>query len=176
MSKVVVELDLEAHKVIELHRKSLGQSHLDIIKSALRQAVPPAAGNAAATRRRAVEESPRRGSERQVGQFFVRVGARQTTCFSQKAAYKQVMEWLEEDHPGLFEQLSRQKTRRGRCIVARSPQALYARPGLDHLAEALGEDWYADTNLSKTQKFTRLRIACAEAGLTLFKEVDPGFR
>ena len=176
MTQPLVELDLEAYKLLEAQRDSLDQSHLDILKAALRERAPHRGGARETVSGNASGKRRAEPSQRQVGYFFVRVGERRTTCFSQKAAYKQIMIWLHEEHPELLDRLSHHRTPRGRRAVARAPDDLYARPGLEHLAEPIGEGWYIDTNLSRAQKLARLRIACAEAGLTLYRDVDPGFR
>ena len=93
---------------------------------------------------------------------------------SQKAAYTQLLEWLNEARPGLFETLAQKPSSRGRRIVARSKAALYPKADLQVHAQSIASGWFADLNLSKLQKIQRLRKACAEAGLTYGVDADAG--
>jgi len=151
-----IKQKLEAHKLIEAARLDLGETQLSIIKRALRAAIKPGPATA-----------PRRASTpRETGKYLVRLGDRQSFAGSQKQAYLTLLSWLSERSPGLLDALGREETRRGRRIVARSPQELYPRQGLDRYAEALCDGWWADLNLSKDQKQQRLRIACRLAGVS----------
>ncbi|MEQ8433162.1 MAG: hypothetical protein RIA71_02885 [Oceanicaulis sp.] len=151
-----ITLDLEAHKLIEVARLDLDETQLSIIKRALRAVIKPGPATA-----------PRRAStQRETGQHLVRLGDRQSFAGSQKQAYLMLLTWLSERSPSLLEALGREETRRGRRIVARSPQELYPREGLDRYAEAICDGWWADLNLSKLQKQQRLRIACRMAGVS----------
>jgi hypothetical protein len=160
-----LELDLEAHKLIEAHRRSLEEDQFSILKRALKNQI---SGTNGPTRRGG-------GRTRRTGDFFVRIGNRRTRTPNQKAAYKQALSWMAEIDDGFLDALA-QKRIRNRRIVARRPDALYARSGLQRFAEPLGDGWYADTNLSKQQKGVRLREACDLLGLAFGRDVEVGFR
>lgn len=155
----VIDLDLEAHKLIEAARADLADTQLDIIKRALRGVAAKPLANAAPRRAVAV-------TERRTGQYLIRLEGREEFAGSQKAAYLKLLRWLAERSPNLIEDLAREQTRRGRRIVARSPGALYSKKGLDHCAEEIADGWWADLNLSRVQKQQRLRLACRLAGVT----------
>ncbi len=146
---------------------ALGESQLSIIKRVLKtspSSTPDPPGR---------KQSDARPS-RETGKFDVRLHQRTMIMGSQKAAYQQLLRWLNEGHPGLFDKLASQPSSRGRRIVARSKTELYPRADLEIYAEPIEPGWFADLNLSKTQKIQRLRQACAEVGLTYGVEADAG--
>ena len=163
----LLELDLETHKLIEAHRKSLGESQLSIIRRVLKASPLSEPG------RPARKQNDARPS-RETGKFVVRLHQRNLVMGSQKTAYLQLLRWLNEDYPGLFETLASEPSPRGRRIVARSKAELYPRADLEVYAETIEPGWFADLNLSKAQKIQRLRQACAEAGLTYGVDADAG--
>ena len=175
-----MQLDLEAHMLVERERMSLEESHLDIIKrvfndyqSYKQQNSSPADPGQHIPSGRNRRKSP--ATSRETGQFLVRVKDKQIFKQSQKSAYKQALFWLNDYSDGLFEKLSREQTSRGRKFVARHPSELYPKPGFEHFAEPLDDEWFVDLNLSRQQKIQRLKVAARLAGLTYGLDVDAGF-
>lgn len=160
-----LKLDLEAHKLLESQRQSLDETQLSILKRVLRNAERASTPN-----RRPTPVRP----TRETGRYRVQLGARQIITGSQKAAYMQLLTWLDDAYPGLFERLALTPGKRGRRIVARSAAALYPKADLQVYAEPIKEGWFADLNLSREQKVQRLRQACAETGLTYGVDADAG--
>jgi hypothetical protein len=164
----ILKLDLDAYKLIEAHRSSIAESQLSIVKRVLKSACEPSS-------QRASSQHKADRKSRETGKFVVRLHQRTMIMGSQKAAYIQLLRWLNEDYPDLFETLARTPSSRGRLTVARTKAALYPRADLQIYAEEIEAGWFADLNLSKAQKIQRLRKACAEAGLTYGVEADAGF-
>lgn len=164
----VIEMDLDAHQLIEAQRQSLEETQLDIVKRALRSAAREAVSSGTL--------SPRPNGlarERRTGTYPVFLDGTRWLAGSQKAAYKKALAWIAGRKPSLLQRLSEEMagTRR---IVARSHSALYPRkPDLAATLapEILCDGWYVDLNLSKDQKIKRLMTACALAGLEYGKDV-----
>ncbi len=163
-----ITVDLEAHKLIEAQRKSLEESQLAIIKRVFK-AHPSSQSGRRADQRNSLVQS------RETGRYLVKIGDHRATIMgSQKAAYIQLLEWLNEDFPGLFDTLAHWPASRGRRIVARTKAELYAKADLAIHASPLSGGWFADLNLSRDQKILRLRKVCAEVGLTYGIDANAG--
>lgn len=164
--KNAIDLDLEAHKLIESLRLSLSESRLEIVKRALRSAAKAAAPGVMITSAAPVPE-------RRTGTFPVTLGGSSVLATSQKDAYKKVLNWLADRDETFLSRLG-EEISGSRRIVARSHETLYPRkPQLAHKLspELLRDGWYVDLNLSKDQKIKRLMTACAITGLEYGKDV-----
>ena len=153
-----LDVDLELHKLIEAHRKSLGESRYEIVSRVLRQALQGAPGGA--DTRLAMPRVNRPARRR--GHYAFRLFGRDFHERSLKLVLRRIIREIEKEHPGFIEKLAIYRTPRGRRIVARRPEEIYpGRPDLaTDFAEKLNGQWWYDTNISSaTLKRYVARIA-----------------
>ncbi len=91
---------------------------------------------------------------------------------SLRAALLSTLSVLEAREPGTFERLASTKFK-NRYVIARNAESLYLKS--PHLAKDyathLGNGWWVDTNLSKTQVIKRVEAACLSASVSFGREV-----
>jgi mRNA-degrading endonuclease RelE of RelBE toxin-antitoxin system len=144
-----VEVDLELHKAIERHRRSLDETHADIVRRLITsEARPVSPIDVPATELLGRVRRARRG-----GDYRVVVLGESLEAQSLKDILKKAVLHAESIKPGFIERLAAHRTRRGRRIVARKPDEIY--PGNSQLvancAEKLDQKWWYDTNVSYPQ-------------------------
>ena len=155
-----IEIDIEVHRAIESRRQSFAQSENDILREVF--GIPPEPPQPSSPSKR-----PRRRHRRGIsGRYaFVLLGERVEED-SLKAVYMDCLRRLAELDPHLIERLS-EETTKARRIVARRPEDLYLKnPELaEKFAVQLTDQWWVDTNLSRSQCEQRLKTVCKATGL-----------
>jgi hypothetical protein len=151
-----IEVDIDVHRTIENARTSFDQTPNDILRWLL------------AIDRRAAEatQRPRVRSPRSSGAYSVDIGGQPIEANSLKELLRRTILYLEKRRPGFIAALARHSTPRKRRIVAKAPEALY--PGAPHLVvlgEQLDATWWFDTNVSRQQAESYLRVIAEIAHL-----------
>ena len=140
MSSKQISIDLDVHKALESHRISFDETYNSILRRALRvdSFEPPA------------RPQYRQRHSRKGGEYVLVVLWEKMPAQSLKEALARALRKIEKIQPGFLEKLSREKTSRGRQIVARTPEEIYpGRPQLVTYAQRLNDDWWFDTNISR---------------------------
>ncbi len=143
-----IDVDLALHKLIEANRRSLSETHYQIVSRVLRNALtqqetahlPPV--------------TPRLNRpSRKRGFYRFRLFGHEHEERSLKLVLKSIILEIEKRHRGFLEKLAAHRTPKGRRIVARKPEELYpGRPDLAEThAERLNASWWFDTNISVRQ-------------------------
>ena len=153
-----IKIDIEVHRAIESRRQSFTQSENDILREVFGIPREPPQSPSKRPHRR-----PPRGIS---GRYaFVLLGERVKED-SLKAAYMDCLRRLAELDPQVLERLS-EETTKARRIVARRPEDLYLKnPKLaEKFAVQLTDQWWVDTNLSRSQCEQRLKTVCEVTGI-----------
>jgi len=155
-----IGIDLDVHRAIERARVSFGESENDILRRLL------LARRDGRHRPPASAPRPAHAEPRRRGLWTVEICGRKLPAANLKHAYRTLLAELAASHPLFLEAFSEERGR-GRRMVARTPEALFARS--PHLArrhaEPLVFGWYFDSNLSAEQAGKRARIAARLCGL-----------
>jgi hypothetical protein len=155
-----IGVDLDVHRAIERARVSFGESENDILRRLL--LAPRGSGKRPA----AGAPAPAQGEPRRRGLWTVEMAGRKIPAANLKHAYRTLLRELAASHPHFLEAFGEERAR-GRRMVARMPEALFARS--PHLARRhaapLVPGWYFDSNLSAEQVGKRARIAARLCGL-----------
>lgn len=150
MPTLRVEVDLELHKAIERHRRSLDETHADIVRRLITSEAKLAVSSVDDP---VTEPSGRVRHARRGGDYRVLILGESLQGQSLKNILKKAILHAESIKPGFIERLAAHRTTRGRRIVARKPEEIY--PGKTELvancAEKLDQKWWYDTNISFDQ-------------------------
>jgi hypothetical protein len=150
-----IDIDLDVHRVIENARVDFAQTENEILRYLLGVEQAPAEARPARQRK-----------SRSSGAYSTVVGGLPIEANTLKELLRRTMLHLAKSRPGFLPALSKYETRRGRRIVARAPEQLYPNaPHLAGLAEKVNDEWWYDTNVSRGQVGTYLRVLCDIAGL-----------
>jgi hypothetical protein len=144
-----IEIDIDVHRIIENARTSFDQSPNEILRWLL--AIDRRPADAA--------QRPRLRASRSSGAYSIDIGGQLIEANSLKELLRRTILLLERRRPGFIAALARHSTPRKRRIVAKAPEALY--PGAPHLvdlAERLDASWWFDTNVSRQQTESYLRV------------------
>jgi negative regulator of replication initiation len=162
-----VGIDVDVNRVIENARRTLAESHNDILRRLLLGELRLRPSQSANPRRAATDEPVRLR-----GLWSVEVKGERLPAANLKDAYRVLLLKLDSIAPRFLDQFSQERSR-SRRFVALNPADLYdSAPHLaaDH-AKLLNDDWYFDTNLSTEQVAKRARVAARVAGLTYGRDV-----
>lgn len=150
-----IEIDLDVHRAIENARTDFAQGENEILRFLLGIDSRP-------VDRRA---TPRLA--RSSGAYSTVLGDAAIEANSLKELLRRVLLHLAKVRPGYMEKVAKYETRRGRRLIARTPEALYPKsPHLAALAEKLDGQWWFDTNVSRQQVQTYLGVLSELAGLS----------
>lgn len=144
-----IEIDIDVHRAIENARTSFDQTPNEILRWLL------------AIDRRPTEAAhrPRLRAPRSSGAYSVDIDGQPIEANSLKELLRRTILYLDKRRPGFIAALARRSTPRGRRIVAKAPAALYPEaPHLAELAERLDATWWFDTNVSRQQAQSYLRV------------------
>lgn len=137
-----IEIDLDVHRAIENARLSFDETENAILRRAL--GIDPRTSTS--------EVRPRPRLPRSSGAYSTSIDGAMIEANSLKELLRRALLVLEKRRPGFLASLANYSTPRGRRIVARSPEALYANsPHLAGLAEKVDSEWWFDTNVSRNQ-------------------------
>ncbi|HST36123.1 MAG TPA: hypothetical protein VLK25_05790 [Allosphingosinicella sp.] len=149
-----IGIDLDVHRAIERARLSFGESANDILRRLL---LPRRGGERAPA---AAAPGSAHAEPRRRGLWTVEIGGRKIPAANLKHAYRTLLVELAASHPHFLDAFGEERAR-GRRMVARTPEALFARS--PHLAPRhaapLVHGWYFDSNLSAEQVGKRARVA-----------------
>jgi hypothetical protein len=152
-----MEVDLELHKAIERHRRSLDETHSDIIRRVITSEGRPVISP---IDKPAIEPPWRVRLARRGGDYRVIILGESLEAQRLKDILKKSILRADSLKPGLIERLAAHRTTRGRRIVARKPDEIY--PGNPQLvancAEKLDQKWWYDTNVSYPQCQKYLKV------------------
>ena len=150
-----IEIDLDVNRAIETGRVSFEESHNSILRRLL--GIEP--GLAVAAR-------PKVRSPRSSGAYSTMVANRPVEANSLKELLRRVILVCAEGRPGFLDGLAQASTRRGRHIIAPSPEGVYPQsPQLVGFAERLNADWWVDTNIGKDQVSAYFKVIAKLARL-----------
>lgn len=155
-----IKIDIEVHRAIESRRQSFAQSENDILREVFGIPSEPPQPPSPPGR-------PRRRHRRGIsGRYAFVLLEERVEEDSLKAAYMDRLRRLAELDAQFLERLS-EETTKARRIVARRPEDLYLkRPELaEKFAVQLTDQWWVDTNLSRSQCEQRLKTACEVTGI-----------
>ena len=161
-----IEIDIEVYRAIETRRKSFAQSENDILREVF--GISPVSLR--------LPLSPKR--PRRTGRCAFALLGERVEGDSLKGAYMNCLRQLAELDPQLLERLS-EKTTKARRIVARRPEDLYLKKSAEFAeehAEQLTDQWWVDTNLSRSGFEQRLKTACEVAGIGFGSDLVLDFR
>lgn len=140
-----IEIDLAVHKAIEDGRQSFEESENAILRRLLK------IDRGVASPRSSVGGGPPRGT-RSSGAYSVSIEGQPVEGNTLRDLLQRVLLVLEKRRPGFLNLVASKDTRRGRKIVARSPEGVYPHaPHLRELASPLNDEWWFDSNVSREQ-------------------------
>jgi hypothetical protein len=151
-----IEIDLDVNRVIENARLSFEESQNEILRRLLRLDV--------AIRTDATQ--PRIRAPRSSGAYSTTIGKQPIEANSLKELLRAVILVCAKRNPEFLEAVARVSTRRGRHIIARSPEEIYPQsPQLVEYAERLDSRWWFDTNVGRDQVAAYLKVIAKIAHL-----------
>ena len=162
MQSKKIEIDVDVNREIEGKRTSFNQSPNEILREIFglptQKRITRRTGQGLAAERRGRRQSP---ITHRTGSYVVTLRGDRFVLGSLKEAYMTCLRKLGELDTQFFERLSRLSTK-SRRIVSRDPHSLYLKtPELsDKFAVCLENGWWVDTNLSRIQCKSRLKMAC----------------
>ncbi|UWR29761.1 hypothetical protein K3758_15680 [Sulfitobacter sp. W002] len=152
-----IKIDLDVYKMIESERISFAETHNDIIRRKY--------GTQKTEVATSIPDEQVKAS-RVTGRYPFLFNGIIFGEDSLKSAYKKILLLLDAENPKFLDELSKRETR-GRRIVSQDPKRLFIRS--PHLTpqhgEKLNDEYWYDTNLSKPQTISRIKIACTCAGV-----------
>jgi hypothetical protein len=152
-----IEIDIDVNRRIEGARASFEEDQNDILRRLLGIDVP------LQTR----PLLPRVRAPRSSGAYSTLIGTLPIEANSLKELLRASLLACAKTSPGFLDALSRVSTRRGRHIIARSPQEIYPQsPQLAEYAEKLDGNWWFDTNVGREQVAGYLRTMARLARLS----------
>lgn len=141
-----IEIDLDVHKVIEDARQSFEETENSILRRLLTIDLGAGGGS------RSARPSGLPRSTRSSGAYSVLIEGQPVEGNTLRDLLQRVLLVLEKRRPGFLKLVATKDTRRGRKIVARSPEGVYPHaPHLRELAAPLNDDWWFDGNVSREQ-------------------------
>jgi hypothetical protein len=151
-----IEIDLDVNRAIEGARASLEEDQNSILRRMLRIDVP--------LRGEPIRQRVR--LPRSSGAYSTRIGTLAIEANSLKALLRAAILACAKGNPGFLDALSRVSTRRGRHIIAKSPEEIYPQsPQLVEYAEKLDKKWWFDTNVGRDQVAAYMKILAKLARL-----------
>jgi mRNA-degrading endonuclease RelE of RelBE toxin-antitoxin system len=129
-----MEVDLELHKAIERHRRSLDETHADIVQRVITSEGRPVISPIDEP---AIEPPGRVRRARRGGDYRALILGESLEAQSLKDILKKSILRADSIKPGLIERLAAHRTTRGRRIVARKPDEIY--PGNPQLVANCAE-------------------------------------
>lgn len=152
-----IDIDLDVHRAIENARTDFSQSENEILRYLLGIERRPNA-------LRDLQVRPRLG--RSSGAYSAMIEGTPIEANTLKELLRRSMLYLARLRPGFLETVATHGTRRGRRLIARTPEALYpTSPHLAGLAEKLDGQWWYDTNVNRQQVQAHIRALCEMAGV-----------
>lgn len=149
-----IEIDLDVHRAIENARTDFSQSENAILRLLLALDTKP------------VEYRAKPRQARSSGAYSVVLGGRPIEANTLKELLRRSMLYLARVRPRFLETVATHATRRGRRLIARTPEALYpSSPHLAGLAEKVDGQWWYDTNVNRQQVQAYIRALCEMAGI-----------
>jgi hypothetical protein len=142
-----IDIDLAVHKAIEDGRQSFEESENSILRRLLKIDRPATSPS----------EAPK--ATRSSGAYSTRIAGKPIEANTLRELLRRVILFLEAHRSGFVAMLAQHRTRRGRCVVARTAADIY--PGAPHLAEfaaRLDENWWYDTNVGLNQVAAYFRL------------------
>lgn len=151
-----IEIDLDVNRAIETGRVSFDETHHAILRRLLGIEPRPVG----------VASRPKVRSPRSSGAYSTMVANRPVEANSLKELLRRVILVCAEGRPGFLDALAQSSTRRGRHIIADSPEGVYPQsPQLVEYAERLNSAWWFDTNIGKGQLSAYFKVIAKLARL-----------
>lgn len=152
-----IEIDLDVNRAIENGRSTFEEDHNAILRRLLGLDSAPS-GKAS---------RPRLRLPRSSGAYSTVIDGRPIEANSLKELLRRVILACSKGRRTFLRTLSETPTRRGRHIIARSPEAVYPEtPHLVEYAEKLDDQWWYDTNVGRDQVAAYFKVIAKLAGLS----------
>ncbi len=150
---IEIKNDLELNKTLENNRLSLDETKGDIAKRMIKALYEPT-------------KAPPNTDQQKIGSPAFSINGNITRDKNAKGLYLKLLKSLSSSHSDFYDLFSKEQSR-SRRFIAKQPHSLYKYS--PHLAKEFADEidsgWWVDTNLSKTQIYSRAETACRVLGL-----------